>query len=102
MLTSLSDGSTGRYLVATASGSLYRLDLDRRVMSRVPEFGVESRLHRLRRDGEDVDLLELVQCEVGKRMILRINLAAPGVWMTTRASTEVKRIENLAEEVSGS
>lgn len=92
MVDSLTDDATGCYLVVTQSGSQYWLDLGRRILRRMagPVFHAER---RLRRDGEDIVLLEVMRCELGQPMILLINLAAPGVYSTIRISTPVVSIE---------
>ncbi|TFC16541.1 hypothetical protein [Cryobacterium glucosi] len=90
----LTDDATGQFVVATESGSRYVLDLDRRVLRRAPG-PVFQELRRLRRDGESIDLIEIVECRIGHRMVLRIDLNAPGVLVTTRISTAVVRIDPL-------
>ncbi|TFC16539.1 hypothetical protein [Cryobacterium glucosi] len=94
MVDSLTDDATGCYVVTTQSASRYWLDLDRRLLRRVPSPSFPDRL-QLRRDGEDIDLLEVVRCRVGRPLVLLINLNVPGVWLTTRESTPVTRIESV-------
>jgi hypothetical protein len=85
------DSIGGRYEVTTASSS-YLIDLDRQVIRRLPRTGSpEGSL--LRRDDELVTLLQIVECSIGRRMILLIDLHVAGVPFTTRVSTEVVAIE---------
>lgn len=85
------DSVGGRYEVTTASSS-YVIDLDRQVIRRLPRTGnPEGSL--LRRDDELVTLLQIVECSIGRRMILLIDLHVAGVPFTTRVSTEVVTIE---------
>ncbi|WP_104170015.1 hypothetical protein [Cryobacterium sp. M23] len=93
-MDTLTDDATGCYVVTTASATRYWLDLDRRLLRRVTSPGVQSP-HRLRQDGDDIDLLEVVQCHIGRPMVLLINLNVPGVWLTTRESTPVVRIDSV-------
>lgn len=95
-MDSLTDDETGCYVVTTQSASRYWLDLDRRLLRRVTS-PLSHRFLRLRQDGEDVDLVEVVQCHVGQPMVLLINLNVPGVWLTTRESTPVVRIDPVPE-----
>jgi hypothetical protein len=63
--------------VATVSASRYWLDLDRRLLRRVSSPVFQATLH-LRGDGEDVDLVEVVDCRIGHPMVLLINLGPRG------------------------
>ena len=88
------DSVGGRYEVTTAASS-YLIDLDRQVLRRLPRTGnPEGSL--LRRDDELVTLLRVVECSVGRRMILLIDLHVAGVPFTTRVSTEVIAIEAVS------
>ncbi|ASD21705.1 hypothetical protein B7495_06030 [Cryobacterium sp. LW097] len=91
-MDSLADDATGCYVVTTASGTRYWIDLERRLLRRVTSPVAQSSL-RLRQDGADIDLLEIVHCHVGQPMVLMINLNVPGVWLTTRETTPVRRID---------
>jgi hypothetical protein len=82
------DTAHGRYLVLTASGSLYEIDLDQKTLCRRPSPGDLSQ-DTLRRDGQNVELLELRECTVGRRMIVVIDLRWERVPSTTRVSTPV-------------
>ena len=96
-LSALTDDDHGRFLVTTASGSRYWLDLDARFLRRVTGSVLPETL-RLRRDGDDVDLLEIVTCSRGDPMVVLINLHVPGVWLTTRETTTVVCIERILEQ----
>ena len=92
-MNQLVDSDSGEWLVVTASGSLYLLDLDLRTLTRGNfDLSVDR---RLRRDGEVVALIAVVLCRVGSGMHLVIDLAVQGVDYTTRLSTTVLRIEPL-------
>jgi hypothetical protein len=47
----------------------------------------------------DVDLVEVVVRQVGRPMVLLINLYVPVVCFTARASTPVVRIDPIPEEL---
>jgi hypothetical protein len=95
----LMDTTTGCYVVTTESSSRYWIDLDRHLLRRVSST-VPRRL-RLRRDGEVIDLVEVVDCRLGKPMVLLIDLGLPGVWFTTRRSTAVVRIDEVPRMLVG-
>lgn len=92
-MLSVDDTATGRFLVRTASGSGYLLDLDRRVISRTTSPGHVNQ--RLRRDGETISLVEILRCELGKPMLLLLDLELPNIIVTSRKSTTVVRIDAL-------
>lgn len=93
------DGSlhmdSGVWRVHTRSGAVYVLDLDRHVMMR--ERGLTDFSAALRRDDGEATLLQVIECEVGRPMLLLIDLSWPGVTQTTRASTPVTRIEKIPD-----
>jgi hypothetical protein len=99
-MESLIDTTTGCYVVTTESSSRYWMDLDRRLLRRVSSASVHGRL-RLRRDDEVIDLVEVVDCRLGKPMVLLIDLGVPGVWFTTRRSTAVVRIDEVPRMLMG-
>ena len=82
------DTANGRYLVLTTSGSLYEIDLDQMTLYRHRSHDDPSQ-HTRRRDGQNVELLEIRECTVGRRMIAVINLRWEKVPSTTRVSTPV-------------
>jgi len=94
-LTTLNGATTGTYKIETISGSVYLLDLGRGVFTRSPLDDPEL---TLRRDREEVRLLELIECTVGRRMLLIIDLHVENVLYTTRDTTPVVAIHTIAEK----
>jgi hypothetical protein len=71
MRRELCNDDEGRYLVTTATGSRYELDLTARTVKRqmaatppIIDF-LDAGFSQLRRDGETVELLMLESCAVG-------------------------------------
>lgn len=94
------DSVAGMYAVVTESTSVYVIDLDAMVFSRLR--GLEDpTAATLRRDGEPVELLQIMECTVGKRMLLMLNLHVPGVAFTMRDTTPVQSIRLLPETSDG-
>lgn len=91
---SLAGTDIGRYLVTTASGSTYLVDLDGRTLVRLPPSDEDA---ELRRDGEPVALLFILECTVGMEMVVLIDLLVPGVAFTTRRTTTVTALRHLTE-----
>lgn len=92
-LASLMDCVYGIYAVTTQT-AVYELDLDRCTIHRRPRMGQDGGA-QLRRDAERIDLVELLECTVGMRMYLLIDLHVPGVDVTARISTRVASIVRL-------
>lgn len=92
-LTSLMDSVDGLYSVTTQTAA-YEIDLDADSIHRRADEG-ETGGVQLRRDTDRIDLLELLECTVGTRMVLLIDLRVPGVDVTTRLSTRVASISRL-------
>lgn len=80
------DSVGGRYVVTTAVSS-YLIDLDRQLLKSLSGTG-DSEGSLLRRD-EVVTLLDVIECSVGRRMILRIDLHALRLPLTARFTTQV-------------
>lgn len=59
LVASIDDGATGRWQITTETGSTYVVDLDARVITRVPE------LRALRRDYEPLLLHRVLAARVG-------------------------------------
>lgn len=59
LVASIDDTATGRWQITTETGSAYVVDLDQRVITRVPE------LHALRRDHEPLLLHRVIEARVG-------------------------------------
>jgi hypothetical protein len=91
VIAALRDDSIGCFLVTTRSGTRYRLDLDSRTVRRA-SAGPSPAFAQMRRDGDEVRLIELVECVVGSPMILLVDLHIPNVVMTRRRSTDVHEI----------
>lgn len=93
----LTDEDTGIYLVSTFSASSYLLDLNARTVRR--KLGdVFHAGHAMRRDGEEVELLEVQRCALGSPMVLRLNLVIPNVFVTVRVTSTVLMIEQRSED----
>lgn len=102
MRQALRNDEVGRYLVTTATGSQYCLDLDKRTATRrmaasppivdVLDVGVS----RLRRDGETLELLMIDQCRVGEPAKLWLQVRDDHVF-TLRTTSPVLRIEPLGD-----
>lgn len=88
------DSTTGAYRVITRA-STYVIDLDRRVIRRTPRTG-DADGSLLRRDDELVMLIEIIECTVGRRLVMLLDLHVLGVPATARASTTVMSIERIA------
>ena len=100
MVTTLTDSSTGVFVVSTETSG-YVLDLSARTALRVPGVGAGSapnlrpaRVTELRRDGEAVPLAVLVSCEVGKPLSMHLDVRGDGV-LTLRETTLVRSIDSL-------
>ncbi|MCD4849701.1 hypothetical protein LN996_02625 [Arthrobacter sp. AK01] len=100
MTQELSNDDLGRFLISTATGSQYVLDLTGRTMERhgsvnapIPEFQVVE-LTQLRRDGDVLDLLMVVSCIVGESAQFWIQIREDHV-PTLRTTSPVVSIEAL-------
>ncbi|PTT70192.1 hypothetical protein [Arthrobacter sp. HMWF013] len=99
MVRELHNDDAGRYLVATATGSHYVLDLKARTVTR--QMGASAPLvdyldagfSQLRRDGEALGLLLLESCAVGAsaRFWIHVREDIP----TLRMTSPVVRIDAL-------
>ena len=90
--------ATGRYTITTDAAE-YLLDLDRRVIQRFPDPN-NLEAAGLRRDAEEIVLMEIVSCEVGRSMVLLIDLDVSGVLVTTRRTTPIVAIERFLDSLS--
>ena len=93
-LTTLTNATTGAYLITTYSGSRHPLNLDRLTTCRLPRTGNPD-VWALRRDTEEIDVLRIGPCEVGNRLLLILDLHIPGVDWTSRLTTAVVSIEKV-------
>lgn len=92
MISELPETAAGTYLITTRSGSRHLVNYDQMTLARVTCLDSTS-ASSLRRDGEDIDVLSIGPCTVGKRLVLLLDLHAPGVAYTLRSTTDVVSIE---------
>lgn len=85
----------------TTETSVYLLDLDASLATRVPDAGAGSPagvtalpIASLRRDHEQVSLIKLVSCTVGQPMCMMLDLRRDGV-ATLRTTTTVRQLRKL-------
>lgn len=101
MKQELTNDDQGTYLVTTATGSHYVLDLTARTMSRqmaatAPRFDyLEAGFSTLRRDGEAVDLLMVERCSMGESGLFWLQIRDDHI-TTLRTTSPIVRIEDLA------
>lgn len=100
MVQELRNDDADRYLVTTATGSHYVLDLTARTLKRlmaatapITDF-LDAGLSQLRRDGESLELIMLESCAVGASARFWIQVRADHV-VTLRTTSPVVRIEAL-------
>ena len=97
-MRSLMDESRGAYLVHTASSSLYLISLDLNVVRRHPDPAAPTEVAVLRRDHDQIDLLFVYECTVGRSMLLIVDFHLPFVPFTLRRSMPVVSIDRLSDE----
>jgi hypothetical protein len=98
---SLNDATTGSYAVRTESGTLYAIHLDspREVVrlqndrQPVPRYD-HLPTAELRRDGEAIRLLKIVEMQVGRRGLMWLDVRLDGI-PTLRGTTELLSITRL-------
>lgn len=96
----LTDEDHGVWEVVTET-STYELDLDRKVGRRFPGRGVTSLapelfISALEHDGEDWEIVTILQCAIGEPMFLiATGIDHTGAHETTRRSTMVLAIKAL-------
>lgn len=94
-------GDTGTFLLTTASGSQYLLDLDERTIARFqahafdPDRSWPTAL--LRRDTEAIRLVQLLDCRVGASLLATIDLRRDGI-LTLRNTTPLLSIERIGAD----
>lgn len=91
----LSGVTSGMYLISTRSGSQQVIDLDRMTICRIAPANINR---PLRQDDAELDILFMGKCEVGRELILVVDLHLPGIASTFRRTTEVLTIESLEIE----
>lgn len=99
----LDDEMSGSYAVRTGSGTLYAVCLDapREIVRLVEDQNPTSAYAHLpaaglRRDGEAIELLNVVRLEVGKCGLMWLDVRRDGV-PTLRTTTEVLSITRLSQ-----
>lgn len=102
MRRELRNEDAGRYLVTTATGSEYLLDLTARTVTRqmaatapLVDF-LDAGFSQLRRDGEPLVLLMLETCAVGTSAILWVEIRDDHI-PTLRRTSPVVKIKLLEE-----
>lgn len=99
LIEAVTDLDSGRYLVVTTSGAEYVLDIGPQPSSLVRSTRRQTTGEReaapLRRDGETLRLLGIIQLQLGRRAIFRIDIRGDGI-ETTRTTTRVCSIKRLA------
>ncbi|MFE4229967.1 hypothetical protein ACFRJ8_19000 [Arthrobacter sp. NPDC056886] len=92
---------TGSYAVRTESGTLYAIHLDppRSVMRLAQDRNPTRRYEdlpaaELRRDGEAIKLLKIIELEVGRRGLMWLDVRLDG-FPTLRGTTQVLSIARL-------
>lgn len=103
MKQELRNDDEGRYLVTTATGSQYELDLTARTVRRhmaatppIVDF-LEAGFSQLRRDGETVELLMLETCTVGASARYWLQVRDDHI-PTLRMTSPVVRIEPVTSK----
>lgn len=104
MTQELRNEDTGRYLVTSAAGSRYVLDLTARTVTRRAAAAaplvdyLDSGFSTLRRDGETLELLLLESCAVGASAQYWVQVRADHV-VTLRTTSPIVRIDALPTEL---
>lgn len=95
----VTDLDYGRYLVITASASVYVIVVGPESSSLVRSFQSQTvgewEAVPLRQEGETVPLLGIIQLQLGRRAVFRIDVLGDGI-ETTRTTTPVSAIRRLA------
>jgi hypothetical protein len=105
---SVTNESTGSFAVWTSSGTLYAIHLDspREVVRLVKDQNPTPRCAHLpaaelRRDGEAIRLLKVIEMQVGRRGLMWLDVRLDGI-LTLRGTTEVLSITRLQTTMPGS
>jgi hypothetical protein len=100
MTRELRNDDVGRYMITTATGSQYVLDLTARTVSRrmaatspLVEY-LDAGFSQLRQDGETLELLMLESCAVGESARYWIQVRSDHV-VTLRTTSPVVRIDTM-------
>lgn len=87
------DEMDGVFVVTTADGVAYRLDMNKRQVTRTVKVGPGVRAVL---DPESAALVAVATCRVGAPMVLLIDRDIPGVLFTRRASATVLGINQVS------
>lgn len=88
LTASIDDRTTGRWQITTETGSIYVVDLDDRVITRVPE------LRALRRDHEPLVLHRVLEARVGASGCFLVQVRADAV-PTLRITSHIIDLRRL-------
>lgn len=86
------DEMDGVFVVTTDDGVAYRLDMNKRQVTRTVEVG--TGIHAVL-DPESAALVAVATCRVGAPMVLLIDRDVPGVLFTRRTSATVLVIDQV-------
>ena len=89
-VTSLLDRAAGLYMFSTESGSWYELDFDASTLTRIRMD--DDPATALRRDGEPLLLVTIIDVTVSRPARFWVDLELPGAVQTLRSTTEVLEI----------
>jgi len=101
-LDQITDDMDGAYRVRSSSGTLYRIDLDStprsivRLAEDLPPTDGYSHLtpSELRKDGDEITLIRIVQLTVGQRGEMWLDIRGDGI-LTLRDTTPIVAISRL-------
>lgn len=82
------EATSGVVLVLTASGSRYRFDLAARTVRRIRDTSSGLPSFELRRDEEDIPVLDLGPVDIGRPLVMVLDLRHDGT-PTVRTTNEV-------------
>ncbi|MEA4945777.1 MAG: hypothetical protein VB080_15245 [Propionicimonas sp.] len=91
------DCDRGQWILGTASGSHYLIDLDEAVILRAPDPDRSRAPVPLRRDAEEIRLLWLNQVRLGSPAVFYLDLRRDGV-VTERVTSAVVSIHRAATQ----
>lgn len=88
LTASIDEGATGLWQITTVTGSIYLLDLEQRLLTRVPE------LRAMRRDHEPLHLHQLIEARVGASGRFLVQVRDDDI-ATIRLTSAIVAIEQL-------
>lgn len=90
----MDDTTTGLWSFTTETGSLYKLDMDKRTLTRFPEA------NELRRDREALHIFTLLSCSVGARAEFLVEVRNDAVtYRQTSPVVSLRRVRNTADAI---